>query len=367
MTEAAREGAGKLRGTECVTLDNAYAIDLKPLFDYIRVKGKPDVIILQLPDGLKQYALQVADCIKESTHVDVFIHGDHVYGACDLHTSKFEYALGSVNWLLAHVGHTPYPEDLFDNPEVRRGGRGSVVFLGAYSTAPVKTDYILEAVKVLKNYNARSIAVVGTAQHIRILTQVAEAVRKMGFKAFVPKGYPPYFNDGQVIGCDYRVARSKPADAYIIVSGGMFHALGLYLATLKPVVKIDPYASIVSDVTGLGERILRKRLFLVSKAMDGRHMGIIVGLKSGQVRMWLLRALIAKARERGVKHTVFLMEESNEDNIRNVDSESIDFYVVTSCPRLPIDDLGSFWKPVLTPGEAFMALDRRLQPYRFPW
>jgi Diphthamide synthase subunit DPH2 len=53
--------------------------------------------------------------------------------------------------------------------------------------------------------------------------------------------------------------------------------------------------------------------------------------------------------------------------MRDVDSEWFEAFVVTSCPRLPVDDLYEYEKPVLTPGEAFMALQGRLEPYMFPW
>ncbi len=146
----------------------------------------------------------------------------------------------------------------------------------------------------------------------------------------------------------------------------MFHPLGLYLATRKPVIKLDPYTARIEDVTEYGERIYKKRLYKIIQAMDSKTWGIIVGLKTGQYRPWLIERLKKLLEEKDLKYYLLVYDRLEKDSLRAL-PQNIEAFIVTSCPRLPIDDLGDFEKPVLTPGEAIMALTGKLEPYRFPW
>ncbi len=347
---------------ECV-LGGFYSIDMTPLKSKLE-EGDFQLVILQLPDGLKRFFPDLVDCISQLTSKSVIIHGDSVYGACDLQLGKLSLLEDLGRPLVVHVAHTPYPPELASN----RVASEDVVYLNARSLVRIDDWLLEEAVRTLNDIGARRVALVATAQHLHELESLARFMAARGLDPIVPRGRPPHLLDGQVIGCDYRVARSAGAvDSYVIVSGGLFHPLGLYLATMRHVVHLDPYDSKVRLVDKEGERILRKRLYLVSKAMEGSGAGIIIGLKEGQYRPWLLRSLLEAARLKGLRTVLIAAEHVSPETLDNIDSDLIDFYVVTSCPRLAIDDLGDYRKPVLTPGEAFMALEGSLHPYRFPW
>ncbi|MEB2836543.1 MAG: diphthamide biosynthesis enzyme Dph2 [Desulfurococcales archaeon] len=344
-------------------LGGFYSVDLSPLESKLR-DGGFSLLILQLPDGLKRFFPDLVNCISRLGHENIIIHGDSVYGACDLQLGKLSL-LGDLDRLLVvHVAHTPYPPEL---ASVRVASE-NVVYLGARSLVAIDEALLEDTARTLKDLGARRVALVATAQHLHELGAIAGFLAARGFKAVVPRGRPPYLLDGQVIGCDYRVARSAgTVDSYVIVSGGFFHPLGLYLATLRHVVHLDPYESKVKLVDEEGERVLRRRLYLVSKAMEGSTVGIIIGLKEGQYRPRLLQSLIESARRKGLQAVLIAAEYTSPETLDNIDNNLIDFYVITSCPRLAIDDLGDYRKPVLTPGEAFMALEGSLHPYRFPW
>ncbi len=333
--------------------------------DYSPLRGmRASRIALQLPDGLKPYARCIARRVREETGASVVVHGDHVYGSCDLAYPLLAGLLGVD--AIVHVGHTPYPREIsWEGVEPR--GTPRVVYLAAESLLGVPRDAWEEAASILSSHGARRVAVVSTAQHVGLLGEARAALSSMGFEAVVPRGAPPYFMDGQVIGCDYRLARAAEADSYLIVAGGRFHALGLYLSTLRPVVQVDPYRGRALDFTPEGERVYRVRLYKVSQALDARGWAIIAGLRTGQYRPWLVDSLTRRVRERGGEYLVYALQSFDLDHARMIDADWIDAFVVTSCPRIPIDDLASYEKPVLTPGEAFMALEGRLEPYRFPW
>ena len=342
---------------ECVV--EGYRIDLSRLEEEARRRGARRVA-LQLPDGVKPLARRIADCISEKLGLEVVIHGDSVFGACDLQWEKVS-RLGVD--LVLHLGHTPYPPSLGDGG----GPPDTYVFEPLEAVVDVEPGLVARAAGLLRSRGASRVAVVSSVQYHKLLPRVASLLAGHGLEAVVPRGRPPFFLDGQVLGCDYSVALSSRADAFLFVGGGLFHPLGLYLASRRPVVRLDPQRGSVDDLTGEGERVIRVRLFKVSQAMGARRWGIILGLKSGQRRPWLARALEAAMKRRGVEYRVLAGELTGLDFLRSVDEPWFEAFVVTSCPRIPVDDLWDYEKPVLTPGEAFMALEGRLEPYRFPW
>ncbi len=321
-------------------------------------------IAIQVPPGLRPFLDRIGECIAQRLPgSEVLLHMDPIYGACDLAYPQLSWVVGVDG--IVHVGHTPYPVELA-GPHARPSSVRTV-FLPAYSRAWPSEDLLGRAASILRGRGSARVAVVGTAQHVHQLGAVGRALSGLGLEVVVPRGYPPFFGDGQVIGCDYRVAVrvSRDFDAFVIVSGGRFHPLGLYLAVQKPVVVVDPYRGEAQDFTVEGERVLKTRLFKVMQAIDARSIAIIAGLKTGQYRPRLVSALLGLARRRGARARVYLSDRLSIEDLRSIPRS--DAVVVTSCPRLPIDDLAEHDVPVLTPGEARMALTGKLEPYIFPW
>ena len=336
-----------------------YKVDLARIRAEVEKRGARRVVV-QLPDGVKPMARRIADCISRELGVEVVIHGDSVFGACDLQWDKVAQ-LGAD--LVIHLGHTPYPPGLGDGSEPPP----VYIFDPLEAAVDVDPSVAAEAAGLLASRGVSRVAVVSSVQYRSLLPRVASIIAGHGLDAVVPRGRPPFFLDGQVLGCDYGVALSAKADGFLFVGGGIFHPLGLYLASRRPVVRLDPQRGEAEDLTPEGERVLRVRLFKVSQAMDARRWGLVLGLKSGQRRPWLARALEAAMRKRGVEYRVLAGELTGVDFLRSTDEPWFEAFVVTSCPRIPVDDVWDYDKPVLTPGEAFMALERRLEPYRFPW
>ena len=60
-----------------------YDLEIDSLADEINSK-KYELVLLQFPDGLKQYAKEVVDELCEKTGAEFFIYFGTCYGACDL-------------------------------------------------------------------------------------------------------------------------------------------------------------------------------------------------------------------------------------------------------------------------------------------
>jgi len=343
-----------VRGIKCELMD--YTFTFPP-----ELKEARGPVVLQLPSGLKRAAAELVQCLR-AYGIDPIVEVDPTYGSCDIHAPQLREALGS-NVTIVHVGHTPYP------PELARGASAEgvkVVYAEASFNIPPRSEVIRGAAGILLSRGLKRVSVLTTVQHAKFYEAVVRGLEEAGLSVIRAGKALPYLLEGQVLGCDYRVV-PRLAEGYVMLGGGLFHAIGLYLATQRPVVQVDPYRQEARDMTREGERFLAMRLKKVSDAINARRWGVIMGLKTGQYRPWVLNALQASLRHHDREFILLASDVLNQQYLRDVDSEWFEAFVVTSCPRLPVDDLYEYEKPVLTPGEAFMALQGRLEPYMFPW
>ncbi len=60
-----------------------YNLELKKAIEHIKLK-KAKTVCIQLPDGLKPKAKEIADKIKEQTDAKVIFWAGSCFGACDI-------------------------------------------------------------------------------------------------------------------------------------------------------------------------------------------------------------------------------------------------------------------------------------------
>ncbi len=336
-----------------------YEIDYKKIISFIE-ENKPKKILLQAPDGLKKLLICIYEKIKDLT--TVIFSSSPSYGACDLPVEEIE-KLG-VNALI-HIGHNKYPLLSYDVGI-------PVLYIEAYYRWSIPDKLIDDIVLLLREKRYERIGLLASIQHIKSLPELKDKLEEKGFKAIIGKtSYPNTMLDGQVLGCEYSSALSimRDVDTFLVVSGGIFHSLGLALISDKEVLAVDPYKNTVWNATSYSKKYLSKRYYIVSKLRytDIRSIGIIVGSRPGQYRPRIVEFLKQKAEEKG--YSVYIISSTVLDKERLIaidNALNLDAYVVTSCPRLPIDDLSDFYKPVITPGE-FIMLVEGLEKYVYPW
>ena len=83
---------------------SGYDLELDRITKEVKDK-KAKVVGLQFPEGLKEYAVEVAKEIEEKTGAEALIFCDPTYGGCDLKENQTKKAGVDV---LVHFGHTPY-------------------------------------------------------------------------------------------------------------------------------------------------------------------------------------------------------------------------------------------------------------------
>jgi len=286
-------------------------------------------VAVQLPEGLKRKAAKISATLKNEGF-EVLVSGDACWGACDL-------SLDALAWadVLVHIGHTPV------TPEK------NVIYLPFQQDIPLE---ILEsAVPQLKQY--KSVGITTTIQHAHQTQAIRTWLKDHGVNAVIGAGSTRTPLEGQVLGCTYASAKNADAEANLFIGTGIFHAIGVSLATKKPTFALDPFADgILQEVSA--DRLLRKRFAQIEKAKSAKTFGILLSSKSGQARRELAERL-AGLHENA---TIILIREISEMQLRNL---GFDAYVNTACPRLALDDQSRFPMPVLSPAEFEIALGKR--------
>lgn len=83
-------------------MKSEYEFDIRKALEGIKKVGGR-FIGLQFPEGLKEYATEIAEKIEEDSEVTAVIFTDSVYGACD--TKDRDAELIGLD-LIIHFGHT---------------------------------------------------------------------------------------------------------------------------------------------------------------------------------------------------------------------------------------------------------------------
>ncbi len=277
-------------------------------------------VALQFPEGLKRRAPETAAALKEAGYT-VIISGDPCYGACDLATDAL--ALADV---LIHFGHAPVD----DRPNV-------IYELVAFDFDPKIAE---KAIALLEK--EKPVGLVTTVQHAHLIDAVAAVLEAHGFTVVVGDGNARTPCRGQVLGCSYASARTAGTSQYLYVGTGVFHAIGVGLATGARVVALDPYTGQAEETDS--SRLLRRRFVQIEKAKKAKTVGIILSTKTGQRRESLARHLASLSPVADI----ICMQEVSPDSLLNL---GYDCYVNTACPRLAYDDQVRFPVPVLSPPE----------------
>ncbi len=329
-------------------LSRYYSYDLSNVKDEIKRRGARRVLI-QLPVGLLRLSAEIVrELESEFPETRFYVDGNPTFGSCLIPP------LAGHNFdLILHFGHEEYP--YYPAPS-------NVFFVELLSTAKPSEKTLEEVVRELRG---REIALYTTPQHKVLLRELRRRLVDSGVKVANPEG------TSIILGCWFSNLRDlvKELDAVLVVAGGVFHALGAGLSVRGevPVYRLDPYEDKFEDVGRVVRKYLSIRLWKMSQAREARNWLVIEGV-SGQYRPHLVERLVNLVRSTGRSVLEVVTYLVSEEILRNLDSPDIGAIVVTSCPRVAIEDLSHYEKPVLTPGEAEAVLrGRDLSSFDFPW
>ena len=303
------------------------------------LKRKLSSVAVQLPEGLKIRATEIADHISSETNVPVIILGDPCYGACDLCVNYKDIADG-----LIHFGHSPIPSISNDD---------NILFIEALASLDIK-----EGIAKIADTLPERVGLLATVQYIRTLEDVKSVLESMGKKVVVGKGDTRVKYPGQILGCDCSAAASvkDDVDCFLYIGEGDFHPLAAAFGVNKEIKVFNPITSELRSVDDVRDRILRKRFAAIEKAKDANSFLVIVSTKVGQRRDGVANDLLKKIASAGKKGYKAVMNEVTPDALL---AYRVDAYVNTACPRLAMDDSARYDKPILTPLELEVAIGSR--------
>ncbi len=333
-----------------------YLFDLEPLRG---VAGKyPGGVLLEAPQGLVQFLPGLARHVERLFGVEARYRLEPSYGLCSLGLREAE----ELDAALVHVGHDYYPYPLCPGRRCIYRLPGRVVLVPGEYLGGDPEALAEEAAAELPR-GAR-VALARPSQHRGLAERLREALRRRGLRV---EAVEP------IVGCYFAnlLRHRGRVDAYLVAAGGWFHALGLGLALAGEgprVLRLDPYTGAVEDAAPMVSRTLAKRFWVMQRFAEARRVAVIAGLLPGQHRPGMVEALVRLLRRSGREADIVYAERLSRELLDNLNPRSYDAYIVTSCPRLAIEDLGDYWKPVLAPGEALVVLlEGRPSRYLFPW
>jgi len=294
-------------------------------------KQKPKRILLQIPEGLKPKALQMAKEL-ESIGAQVFICCDQCFGACDV---KGDEARRLRCDLVVHVGHSD---------------------LGVKSSVPVIYDHFPIKVDVKKSLDSgihlfrrfRRIGLATTLQYASLIGGVERALKTRGFKVYA-KRHSLFSARGQILGCDQSSALvvDKSVDCYLFIGSGLFHPLGLAAKTDKPVFFLDVERGSIRELREEARKERIKRGLRIEKARSCMSFAVIVSTKPGQARAEEAVAVKKALEKKGKSAVILAMDRITPEAIMGIQADCL---VNTACPRLA-DDASMFGKPILNPDD----------------
>lgn len=304
------------------------------------------VVLVQLPEGLKPEAPHIASIIEESGALPI-ISADPCYGACDLALYEAEFISADT---IVHYGHSETAVFTCKHglPEI------PTIYIEARANVPIR-EAVEDALKQLEPW--RRIGLTTTVQHIHNIKEAEEILRKAGKEVYIGRSLGLKYQ-GQVLGCNYGNAKSilSLVDAFLFLGGGRFHALGLFLATMKPTVAADPFEGRAYRVDSEAEKIIHRRWMEITEASKANIWGIILGLKTGQLNMEAALKIKNDVEQLGKKAVLLAMREVTPEAL--LEFPEIEAYVNTACPRISLYDARKFPKPVLTIRETNVAIGK---------
>lgn len=325
-----------------------YDFRTEDVIDFIR-QNRVRKLLLQFADGLKPFSASVVEeLVGEVKDLEIMVSGDSCYGACDV---AFDEALCVGADGLVHYGHSPFPEAY----TYARSFRVSVFFVEAFSKVEV-VEVVERAIDMLGSIKGISkVGLTAPVQHVHELPLAKQLLEKEGYQVLIGTGSNRVKYPGQVLGCDYTaaIAVEDKVDAFLHIGGGVFHALGLSLTSQKPVILCDPYRREVKELSKEALRVRAIRMYYIMRAMDeARHYGIIIGCKWRQRHISSALRVKRLLERRGKKVTLISLREVSPYALNNIIGP--DAFIITACPRIPIDDYGQYKRPILSILEALI-------------
>jgi len=297
---------------------------------------KPKKVLVQLPEGVKQNAFDIAKIFSD-LEIEVVFSGETCWGACAV---GVEEAKDVGAGLIVHFGHAKFID--VDFP---------VLYIEVRDELNLK-PWLEKSLKELKDF--KKIGLSYSIQHKHDIENVVKFYEDNGKEIVLSKKIGNVAYEGHVVGCQYKGLKEieNDVDCFVIL-GNNFHSMGAALSVEKPVFLIDVYNDKITNMEGVRDKILKQRMISIEKFKNAKNIGVIVETKIGQ-KFGVHNLLIKKLKKKGKNVILVTMNELSPDKIMNF--YYVDCFVELACPRIAIDDFAKYEKPIVTFKEALVGL-----------
>ncbi|KAI8379227.1 putative diphthamide synthesis protein-domain-containing protein [Radiomyces spectabilis] len=295
-------------------------------------------VALQLPEGLMMFACVLADILEVFCQAETLIMGDVTYGACciDDYTAR---ALGCD--FLVHYGHSCLvPVDITE-----------INTLYVFVDIGIDTDHFIATIR--KNFEpGKKLVLVGTIQFGTAL-QAARTALADTYQVVVPQSKP--LSPGEILGCTS--PKMPGMDAIVCIGDGRFHLESIMIHNPElPAFQYNPYGKTFTRERYDHEEMYSLRKHAISLSKQAKKFGLILGTLGRQGKPSIMEYLEQSIREAGKESVLVLLSEIFPGKLSQFDD--VDAWIQIACPRLSIDWGYAFPKPLLTPYEASIVLDK---------
>ena len=306
-------------------------IDEDAIFKEIKER-KAVSVALNAPDGLLPKVQETASKIMKRFGIPAYVLADTTWGSCDLNSNGAKVLGANV---LFNIGHTISLDFIEKN----------VVMIDAFD------DISFEKIakKSLISLRGKVISLITDSQHLHQIEPVRKIFEEDGIKVKIGKG-KGQLNDGQVFGCEFYPATEikEEIDANVFLGQSNFHAAGIALATNKPTYVMDPYFNELREITEFAKKLQKKATLTIYKAAEAKTIGIIVGLKEGQLSKTTALKFKREFEKEGMEVQLFALTNITNERLQNI--KGIDAFIQVACPRISTDN--HFDKPLLSTPQA---------------
>jgi len=294
----------------------------------IVIEGSETYIYRLLHDGFEA---------PSDTHVEVNL--EPRFGACDIDTQHY---LERRPDIVIHLGHNPFPNTF---RELRRLPF-KIHFIPVMEESNEKlVEKIVQETwrNYLSDVSDERIGLVYSIQYYRVAERIMKRLVGMGANIVMPKqqGMP----QGQILGCTTRSLRHEGLSRFLVVSSGIFHALGVSLYTGLPTLLLDAHNGDVKDMYLTTKRIRTLVSWNIYQARDYRKAAIVKIVDSHQSSIGGLPTIRRLLESNGWLYRVYTAPRLGEDLLERIPEDEL--VIVAGCPRISTDDLTRFKRPVL--------------------
>lgn len=305
--------------------------------DFLATENQFKNIIIEYSEGLREKADYIYSLIVRKKGLkNVFINGEARFGSCDIDFQLYDYTKPD---LVIHVGHTPFP---YYSREILKKKNYKVHYLPVFENIE-KYEWVIE---ILKKEKEKTL-LVSSIQYTPVLLKIHNRLMKLGLGEFF---YIPKISglaQGQVIGClsNYLRRYKHNFSKVYVIGSGYFHAIGVSLYSGIHTYLVDIRKKKLLDMNEFTKRIRSLIAWNLYRAHNKKTFGVLIAKNPIQRKIAHEKSIIHILLEHGKDIKKIYVSRIREDEINMF--MDIEVFVTASCPRIAIDDITRFKKPIL--------------------